>query len=480
MISQETQEQREAFPPGSVIAGRYEIREVIGRGGMATVYLASDRQCNGMPVALKALHKQFAEDKIYVERFIREVQLMSKVDDRNVVKTFDIGTDQGVIYFTMEYVKAPSLEKVMDNYSFSESQMARLIVEICRGLQAIHAQGIIHRDLKPANVLVLSDASVKITDFGVAREKYSRLTTKTQKVGSVCYMAPEIWLGKKLTPAIDFYSLGVVLYELCTGDVPFEHDWIGEMMRMHIEDKPVPPIEKNSKVPPWLNQLVLRLMEKSPKDRFKTAEEIMVYVRLYALEHAETAAEDGQQLLIDRDPCVFEGADETTVSRARAEPFGSGQRRKTYVFQLTGTRLIDEAGLRRESKPRRKTTVVIPLPRKAAVIIEIESPSRDFLFLGVFLASLQIFDAVFTSIGLSRFGLHAEGNPLLRRLMIEYGPDQALIMVKLFAIMVVVGLTVLAKKLSWVKDLIGVLSCVYLFAAIIPWLYLLYIKYGSM
>ena len=124
--------------------------------------------------------------------------------------------------------------------------------------------------------------------------------------------------------------------------------------------------------------------------------------------------------------------------------------------------------------------MVIPLPRKAAVIIEIESPSRDFLFLGVFLASLQIFDAVFTSIGLSRFGLHAEGNPLLRRLMIEYGPDQALIMVKLFAIMVVVGLTVLAKKLSWVKDLIGVLSCVYLFAAIIPWLYLLYIKYGSM
>lgn len=472
----------ELLAVGTVIANRYEVKQLVGCGGMAAVYLVADRLHNGQELAIKVLHKQFADDKIYVKRFVREVQLMSKVDDRNIVKTYDIGVDDGLIYFTMEYVPAQSLESLIDNYSLTSTQIARLAIEICRGLQAVHRKGIIHRDLKPANILVLNNGTVKITDFGVAREKYSRLTTKTQKVGSICYMAPEIWLGKKLTPSIDFYSLGVVLYELATGDVPFDHDWIGELMRMHLEDKPEPPVKKNPKVPGWLNQLILRLLEKSPRERFKTAEEIMVYVKLYALDPDLLASMDEQaksELLVsDRNSLDWSAAPLKAEQLSKIQRVEQ-TRRKTYVLELTGTRLIDEAGLQmRDKKKRRKATVVIPLPRRAAVVIEIEPPSRDFIFLGVFLASLQVFDAIFTSMGLNHFGTNAEGNPFLRLLMEQLGPQKALLMVKFVAILIVIMLTVLAKKMKWVKDLISLLSCIYLFAAILPWMYLLYIKYG--
>ena len=153
-------------------------------------------------------------------------------------------------------------------------------------------------------------------------------------------------------------------------------------------------------------------------------------------------------------------------------------RGKTYVFQLTATRLIDDASIySAKEKARRKATVVIPLPRRAAMVVEIETPSRDFLFFGIFLASLQIFDGVLTSMGLDRFGMHAEGNPMMRHLMEYVGPHQALLTVKILAIIFVAVLTVLAKRLSWIKDLIGVLSCIYLFAAVIPWVYLLFVKY---
>jgi hypothetical protein len=376
----------------------------------------------------------------------------------------------------MEYVPSDSLETLLDSYSFTERQIAEIIIEICKGLRVIHGQGIIHRDLKPANILVMSDGAIKITDFGVARDKYSRLTKKTQKVGSVCYMAPEIWLGKKLTAAVDLYGLGVVLYELTTGDVPFEHEWPGELMRRHLEELVIPPVERNNRVPSWLNELVLRLLAKSPKARPKSAEEIIVYVKLYGPLAGEKR-QSGPPILPGKRPfndLSFSAEEGYNVPKAKQ----LDERSKTYVFEVTATRLIEKAGL--EEKPerkRRKATVVLRLPRRAAVIIEIEAPSRDFIFFGIFLASLQIFDGVLTSMGMTRFGTHAEGNPMMRYLMEQVGAHQALVIVKLFAVLLVVMLTVLAKRAKWVKDLIGFLSCIYLFMAVIPWLYLLFAKY---
>ncbi len=470
----------ETLHPGTVLASRYEVERLIGSGGMASVYLVKDIQGDGKKVALKMLHRQFAEDKSYVKRFLREVQLMSKVSDKNIVKTYEIGTDEGKIFFTMEYVPSDSLESLLDKYSFTERQIAEIIIEICKGLRVIHEFGIIHRDLKPANILVMKEGEIKITDFGVARDKYSRLTTKTQKVGSVCYMAPEIWLGKKLNSAVDFYSLGVVLYEMVTGDVPFEHEWPGELMRRHLEEPVIPPRERNPHVPSWLNELIMRLLAKSPKSRPKSAEEIIVYVKLYGPLGAEgsESKDDGQPVLPGRKPfsdLSFSAEEGYNIPRAKQLDAPRG---KTYVFDITATRLIEKAGLDEKShKKRRKATVILRLPRRAAVVIEIEAPSRDFIFFGIFLGSLQVFDGVLTSMGMTRFGVSAEGNPLMRSLMEQVGPHQALVVVKLFAVMLVILLTVLAKRARWVKDLIGFLSCIYLFMAIIPWVYLLFVRY---
>jgi hypothetical protein len=150
-----------------------------------------------------------------------------------------------------------------------------------------------------------------------------------------------------------------------------------------------------------------------------------------------------------------------------------GERGKTYVFRLRATQVYEEAALQEKTRPRRKATVVIPLPRRSALVLEIEAPSRDVIAFGVFLASLQVADGVLTSVGVSTWGLHAEGNPVLRTLMHYVGPHNAIVIAKCFAIVAVVFLTNVARKKKLFRDLIGAMTCLYLFAAIIPWVYFL-------
>lgn len=470
----------ELFDPGTIIAGRYKIQRLIGNGGMAAVYLAEDQQ-NGVLVAVKMLHREFASDKTYLERFIREVQYMDRVDHPNIVKTYDILTDGPSVFFTMEYVDGCSLDPLLDRSSFSVGEIMALVIGICEGLEVIHQHQIVHRDLKPGNVLLTQSGLVKITDFGVAREKEaSRLTAKTQKVGSMCYMAPEIWLGKTPTAAVDFYSLGILMYELATGEIPFEDEYPGTVMAMHLDQVPRPPRELNPAIPAWLSDYILRLLAKSPKDRPQSAKEIADYIRKHLLGK-ELVLE--QKSLAEKVHAISALVDSLALNTATnemqspsAKRLGEKPRRgRTYVFKLTATKILDEANLSgKPVRPRRKATVILPLPRRAAIVFEIEAPSRDFIYFGVFLASLQIFDGVLTSMGMSRFSLEAEGNPLLRELMLRYGPENALFAVKGIAICMVVFLTFLAKRQRWIKDMIAALSCLYLFAAIVPWVYFLY------
>jgi serine/threonine protein kinase len=443
---------------GTLIAKRYRIQRLIGIGGMAVVYLAIDEHSpEQKKVALKILHKEFVRDSIYVERFIREVAMINMVDHLNVVKTFDIGTSNEVVYFTMEYVSGKSLEELVDHQSFSIAEISRLIIEISEGLNAIHAQHIVHRDLKPANILIDDTGLTKITDFGIAREKSSkRLTAKTMKVGSICYIAPEIWLGKPPTPAVDFYSLGIVLYEIATGIVPFEDDFPGKVMNMHLENTPRPPIEINHNLPSWLNELILWLLKKSPNERPQSGLEIITFVKKHATDK-------------ELNKIVREINPDTSTNSANRPARG-----KTFVFRLNSSEhgKAPEA-LDNSNKPRRSATIVIPLPRHAAFIFEIEKPSRDFIYLGLFLISLQVFDGVLTSAGIDRFSIAAEGNYFLRTLMYKYGPENTLLFAKLIAIIGVIFLTILAKRMRWIKNIIAVLSCIYLIAAIIPWLFIL-------
>jgi serine/threonine protein kinase len=275
----ETDEVRTTFlSQGFLIAGRYEIEKPLGTGGMGTVYLVSDRILGEEKVAIKVLHKQYAYEKKYTQRFLREVQLMRRVNHKNVVRTYDVGADGDIVYFTMEYIDGKSVLDHIEARTFPKNQLINTIVQVCEGLEAIHAAGIIHRDLKPGNIILLEDGSIKITDFGVARPETSDLTAHNEVIGSSPYIAPEVWLGDTITSSIDLYSLGVILYELNTGILPFDAESPALVMRMHLDRKPMPPKELNKTVPVWLNKLILKLLEKSPLDRIKNARDIIDYV----------------------------------------------------------------------------------------------------------------------------------------------------------------------------------------------------------
>ena len=264
---------------GTIIAKRNTVEKCLGTGGMGAVYLAQDSFVNGDQVAIKILHPDLVIDAKQSQRFMREVQLMRKVDHANVVRTYDVGSDGDIVFFTMEYVPGKSLEAFIEGQSFPREQITNLIVGVCSGLEAIHKASIIHRDLKPANILVLENFQPKITDFGVARPEYSELTAHNEIIGSALYIAPEVWLGTKLTSSVDLYSFGVVLYELTTGVLPFDGDSPASLMRMHLEFKPTPPKELNPEIPVWLNKLILNLLSKTAEERMRDAADVIDYVQ---------------------------------------------------------------------------------------------------------------------------------------------------------------------------------------------------------
>ncbi len=269
----------EELTPGSLIAGRYEIVKLLGTGGMGSVYLARDRILGAEEVAVKILHRQFAYDTKYTQRFLREVQLMRRVNHNNVIRTYDVGADGDIVYFSMELIRGTCLLSVMENGELSIDQLLDITVQICEGLEAIHSANIIHRDLKPENVMYLRDGSIKIADFGVARPEQSQLTEHNEVIGSAAYMAPEIWLGEGISSKIDLYSLGIILYELFTGILPFEAETPALAMRMHLDRTPTPPNQHNPEIPRWLNRLILRLLEKSPNHRPSSAREVIEYIK---------------------------------------------------------------------------------------------------------------------------------------------------------------------------------------------------------
>ena len=182
------------LPNGFVISNRYVIESKLGSGGMGCVYLAQDTVLEGAPIAIKVLHHEISGDDAQSKRFLREVQLMCSVNNLYVVRTFDVGLDGDILYYTMEYVSGDSLTSLMNNEPMPIEQIVEILYKVCLGLQAVHEKDIIHRDLKPANIMVLDDFKIKITDFGVAKIKGSNLTQHDEIIGSVSYIAPEIWL----------------------------------------------------------------------------------------------------------------------------------------------------------------------------------------------------------------------------------------------------------------------------------------------
>ena len=259
--------------PITTINGRYVTAELLGGGGMAQVFLARDEVLE-RDVAVKVLRAQYAEDEEFVERFRREALGVASLSHPNIVQVYDRGvSEDGRYYIAMEYVPGGTLKDriVRDGPLHPDTALA-LAVQIAEALGAAHERGLIHRDVKPQNVLLTASGAVKVADFGIARAAAAVVISATSAVlGTARYMSPEQAMGREVGPPSDLYSLGVVLYEMLTGEVPFEADTPVATSMKHVNEPPRPPKEIRGEIPEEVNAVVLRLLAKAPGARYANA-----------------------------------------------------------------------------------------------------------------------------------------------------------------------------------------------------------------
>src|SRR5207244_3809508 len=265
--------------PETIIDGRYRGISRVGSGGMADVYLAQDTLL-GREVAVKVLHHQFAEDQEFVERFRREASSAAALSHPNIVGIFDRGEWNGTYYIAMEYVAGRSLKSIVREVgAFDPAIAIEIVVQILRAAQFAHRRGVIHRDLKPHNVILDQEDRARVTDFGIARAGASDMTLTGSIMGTAQYLSPEQAQGHAVSAASDLYSIGVVLYELLTGAVPFEGETAVAIAFKQVSAQPRPPSELNPAVPASLDAVVLRALAKDPAQRFTDADEFIAVLQ---------------------------------------------------------------------------------------------------------------------------------------------------------------------------------------------------------
>jgi len=285
--------------PETIIDGRYRVIARLGSGGMADVYLAQD-QLLGREVAVKVLHHHFAEDQEFVERFRREASSAAALSHPNIVAIFDRGEWNGTYYIAMEYVAGRSLKTIVrEQGALDPASAIEIVVQILRAARFAHRRGVIHRDLKPHNVLLDDEGRARVTDFGIARAGASDMTLTGSIMGTAQYLSPEQAQGLAVSEASDVYSVGVILYELLTGVVPFEGETAVAIAYKQVSAEPAPPSAINPSLPPSLDAVVLRALAKDPAQRYADADELIAALeaeRRALPAHATTATvADGQR-----------------------------------------------------------------------------------------------------------------------------------------------------------------------------------------
>lgn len=261
--------------PVAVFANRYQLQREIARGGMAEVYLARDDLLD-RPVAVKVLSAEYARDPSFVERFRREAQSAAGLNHPDIVAIYDWGQEQGTYFIVMEYVAGHTLRDVLKTEgTLSPERSAGLAAEIAAALDYAHRAGVVHRDIKPGNVLVNSDGSAKVTDFGIARADAGEALTQTGSVmGTATYFSPEQAQGLAVDGRSDVYSLGVVLYEMVCGVTPFQGDNPVSVAYQHVRETPPPPSEHRPDIPPDLEAIIMACLSKEPDQRYQSAHDL--------------------------------------------------------------------------------------------------------------------------------------------------------------------------------------------------------------
>lgn len=267
--------------PDKVLGGRYIIQDKIGTGGMAIVYRGIDNRL-GRPVAIKTMLPQYAADPSFAARFKQEAQAAAALQSPFIVSVYDWGKDNDTYFIAMEYLRGTDLKSgVRKHGALDCKKVAQIGSQIAQALSVAHRHDIIHRDIKPQNIMVQPDGNIKVMDFGIARAKNSHLTTDNSVLGTAHYVSPEQTQGKPLGPTTDIYSLGIVMYEAATGVVPFDGDDAISVALKQVNERPVPPSARNPRVDQALERIILKCMQKDPKNRFQTAEEVFKVLRDY-------------------------------------------------------------------------------------------------------------------------------------------------------------------------------------------------------
>ena len=338
---------------GRVFNERYKITERIGIGGMAEVYKAQD-QVLGRTVAVKVMLPQYAADPEFTARFKQEAASAANLQSPYIVNVYDWGQDGGTYFIVMEYVRGTDLKTaVQQRGAINQRKVAEIGSQVCQALSVAHGQDIMHRDIKPQNIMVQPDGNVKVMDFGIARAKNSVKAKTSSVLGTAHYISPEQAQGKELDGASDMYSLGCVLYEAATGQLPFDGpDAVSVAMRQ-VNEAPLPPSQVKPDISPDLEAIIMKAMEKNPANRFQTVRDMKHalddFLMGRPLNLAGASAASAPTSVMGAAPAVM-GAEGGTAVMQPLTPGNSGP-----MQQATNFRMDDDS----EKKSRKKTVGIV-------------------------------------------------------------------------------------------------------------------------
>jgi eukaryotic-like serine/threonine-protein kinase len=327
----------DVFQPNQVLSGRYRVLRKIGAGGMADVYLCEDLTL-GRRVALKVLLQRFLDDPNFVERFRREAKAAAGLNHANLVSIYDWGEVDGTYFIVMEYVEGETLKDLVRRRGrLGGSEAVRISLQLLAALEFAHRTGIVHRDIKPQNVMLDRDGNVKVMDFGIARAGDSGMTEAGSILGTAQYLAPEQAKGQPVDERSDLYSVGIVLYEMLTGSVPFKGDTAVTVALKHVNEMAVEPAQMVPGLPYSLNQIILKAIAKDPAERYQTAEQFARDLRSAQVGGPVAAAtfDAGAEATRLMSPGALVGATSVMTSDPLAQTTGDrGRRRRRWPWVL--------------------------------------------------------------------------------------------------------------------------------------------------